>query len=711
MNLHRHGVVSTLVLFSILAIAGCGGGESPTDTPAATSTPAPTATTEPTPTPELEVASLDGVRRATVRIEAQGTFVDPEVGLRLNIPGSGSGFIIDESGIAVTNNHVVTGAAFLKVWVNGEDEPRNAKILGVSECSDLAVIDIDGEGFPYVTWYDGPITAGLDVYAAGHPLGDPEFTLTRGIISKERADGETNWASVDSVVEHDATINPGNSGGPLVTKDGQVVGVNYASVSETNQYFAIASNEALGIVDQLRSGQDVNSIGVNGEAVNDGEGLSGIWVASVESGSPADRVGVTGGDIIYKLEGIILSTDGTMSDYCDVLRSHTPDDTLNIEVVRFDTEEVLAGQINGRKLEPSFSFAQELGDEVPDTTDATYSGYTLISDEYGAIQVEIPNEWTDTEGGDWLLDGESVGAAVVASSNLDDFWGTFSTPGVFFGASNVLAEQYDEDSFLDSLTDHSDNCAYEGRFDYADPVYAGRYDHYTACGDVGSQIINIVAFPESRELIVWVQTQVVSDADLEALDRIIDSFEVVGVLPSGESIPPTSGGGAAGPMALFDGSAFTIEYPQAWQESNVDLLGMGMVIFSNRALSLEEMQALDFEGMVAEDPLAMVLVVPEDMAADMGFEDMDTVIDEFDDTVTTDEVEIIEQGDTTIGGVPGRIVVAKGTDPDLGAIGMHLVAAETDDGTVIVFLGATPAEDLDSNLAIFEAMHASFQLK
>ncbi|MEI2690512.1 MAG: serine protease [Anaerolineae bacterium] len=73
---------------------------------------------------------------------------------------------------------------------------------------------------------------GLDVYAAGFPLGDPEFTLTRGIVSKARADGETDWASVDSVLEHDASINPGNSGGPLITGDGKVIGVNYAGNNE-----------------------------------------------------------------------------------------------------------------------------------------------------------------------------------------------------------------------------------------------------------------------------------------------------------------------------------------------------------------------------------------------------------------------------------------------------------------------------------------------
>jgi serine protease Do len=698
-----------LLLVVILTFVGCGGGASPTDTPAPTATPASTPTPAPTVTPEKVVSALDDVKRATVRIEAQGSFVEPEAGLQLNVPGSGSGFIVDESGIAVTNNHVVTGAAFLKVYVNGEDEPRNAKVLGVSECSDLAVIDIDGDGFAYLVWYDNPIRVGLDVYAAGFPLGDPEFTLTRGIISKERADGETNWASVDAVLEHDATINPGNSGGPLVTGDGQVIGINYAGASATNQYFAIARDEALKILEQLRAGLDVTSIGVNGQAVNDGEGLSGIWVASVESGSPADKAGVEGGDIITKMEGLVLATDGTMADYCDILRSHAPEDTLDIEVLRFSSQEVLAGQINGQELEQSFSFAQEFGDEVADTSGTGYSAYTLITDDYGAIQVEVPQEWGDTEGSPWLLSEATVGAAVAASSNLDDFWGTFYTPGVFFGASNTLAGVYDENSFLDDLTDFSSDCTYEGRFEYEDPIYTGLFDHYTNCSDVGSQIINIVALPESREFIIWVQTQIVNDADLEALDHIINSFEVVGTLPSGEQGRAAPAEDASVPMALFEGSAFSVEYPQAWKESNIDMLGLTMVIFANQELTMDDMQDLDFDKMVSEDPFVLVMVVPEEMAGDMGFEDIDSALDEFDDTFSTEDVEIIEQGDTTIGGVPARYVVAKSNDPDLGTIGMRLIAAEKDDGTVVVFMGATPVEEIDQNLRIFEYMHQSFQ--
>ncbi|HRO24799.1 MAG TPA: serine protease, partial [Promineifilum sp.] len=193
--------------------------------------------------------TLEGVRSATIRIQAEGSFIDPEFGEMTNAAGQGTGFIIDPSGIAVTNNHVVTGSAFLQVYVEGEDEPRNARILGVSECSDLAVIDIDGDGFPALQWREGDIPAGLEIYVAGFPFfGNEEFTLTRGIVSKASADGETNWASVDSVIEIDATINPGNSGGPLVDGDGRVVGINYAANSGTDQYYTISRDEARPII-------------------------------------------------------------------------------------------------------------------------------------------------------------------------------------------------------------------------------------------------------------------------------------------------------------------------------------------------------------------------------------------------------------------------------------------------------------------------------
>lgn len=296
---------------------------------------------------EDAVQTLQDVRSAVIRIEAEGSFDYPGEGTQYNEGSSGSGFFITPDGIAITNNHVVTGAAFLQVYVEGEDEPRNAKILGVSECSDLAVIDVEGDGFEYLSWYTDDLAVGTDVYAAGFPLGDHEYTLLDGIVSKEKADGESSWASVDTVIEHTSDILPGNSGGPLVSEDGLVIGVNYAGDND-GQAFAIGYDEVNKVLPQLQAGTDVTSIGINGSAMVSEDG-AGIWVYSVASGSAADLTGVRGGDIVTEIEGLIPATDGTMADYCDVLRSHDLDSPMQIEVWRQEDSAYWQGTLNTEK--------------------------------------------------------------------------------------------------------------------------------------------------------------------------------------------------------------------------------------------------------------------------------------------------------------------------------------------------------------------------
>jgi S1-C subfamily serine protease len=401
-----------LGILILLVSTACGAGSSATTEaplpPATTAAPVevtqpPVETQAPQPTeteqPEVEsgaVSTLQDVKNAVIQIEAQGTFVDPEVGLVVNGAGRGSGFIIDPSGIAVTNNHVVTGAGLLKVWVGGEDTPRNAKVLGVSECSDLAVIDIEGDGYPYLEWYPGSIDVGMDLYIAGFPLGDPEYTLTKGIVSKAKAGGETSWASVDSVIEYDATSNPGNSGGPVVTTDGKVIAVHYAGDASARQAFGISDAVAEGVIQQLKEGENLNSIGINGQAVSTEDGsLTGIWVSSVQSGSPADKAGVEPADIITMMENLVLATDGTMSQYCDILRSHSPEDTLSIEVLRWPTGEVLEGQLNGRELAATgvLSGDQPTTEDTSTVTGSTY--YNPQATESG--DVYLSTEFDDTE--------------------------------------------------------------------------------------------------------------------------------------------------------------------------------------------------------------------------------------------------------------------------------------------------------------------------
>ncbi|WP_129671659.1 S1C family serine protease [Candidatus Chloroploca sp. Khr17] len=528
-----------MLVIAMVALSGCGAaipgatGATAVPTEAATSEP-PTSEppiAEPTPEPARGLGSLSDAQQAVIQIEAQGTFVSPDEGMLFNVAGRGSGFIIDESGIAVTNNHVVTGAALLKIFVNGESRPRNARVLGVSECSDLAVIDIEGDGFAYLDWYDNDLQVGLDVFAAGYPLGDPEFTLTRGIISKARTDGETSWASVDNVLEHDATINPGNSGGPLLSNEGAVVGVNYAGRSDTNQYYAVSRDEALPLIEKLREGEDVTSIGINGEAFSNGVD-SGIWVWSVKSGSPADNAGVKPGDIITKLERLLLATDGTMTDYCDILRSRNPSDTLAIEILRSDTQQVLEGQINGRELEETFSFARD--ENIPDIQDggsATYDGYEQITDANELLIVEVPTSWSDVSSGTWNFAGRELERSVgmTAAPDIDAFINTWDSPGVFIGASQQLAQEMSVTDLLDQNS-FSQSCAYEGREDYSDGLYTGFFDTWTNCGGTDTVLIVVAFEPEDGSFLGLVQVQVVTEADLEALDRILDTFIVVGEL-------------------------------------------------------------------------------------------------------------------------------------------------------------------------------------
>lgn len=541
------------ILFITLLLAACGGSGAEqsavtvppvatdasvaSDAPVAEPTAAPTAEVvapEPTAVEEAGISSFRDALQATIQIEGQGSFVDPEFGLQLNSAGRGSGFIIDPSGIAVTNNHVVTGAAFLQVWVAGNDQPLNARVLGVSECSDLAVIDIDGDNFAYLTWSEGRPQIGTDIYALGFPLGDPEPTITRGIISKENAGGESSWASVDSVIEHDATINPGNSGGPLVNELGQVVGVNYAGDSGVNQYFAINAADAQAIIERLRAGTDVNAIGVNGEAVSDGQGLTGIWVASVESGSPADEAGIKSGDIITKLEGLVLATDGTMADYCDILRSNTAEDVMSVEVLRFDTQEVLEGQLNGRELEPSFSFAIAAEEAVTDNPGNDTGGefvneYMGISDDSGSIVMEVPTSWIEIDGSPWVDQGTVIGGQLLAAPSIDGYSNTYDTPGVQLLASNGLAGST-MDELLDFF-DFSEDCTYDGRSDYEDPAFTGKFDLYLDCAGQGTVIAVVAAEPADQSFAVIIIGQAITDADLEALDHVLDTFDLVGPLP------------------------------------------------------------------------------------------------------------------------------------------------------------------------------------
>ena len=527
-----------LAVFAVLALvaAACGGGDESGEPVRDDSTT--TSSTADVGEPEVAaVTTIDEVEPAVVQIVAQGSFVDPEFG-EIEGGGSGSGFIIAPEGIVVTNNHVVTGAAILEVYVEGEDEPLNAQVLGVSECSDLAVIQLEGEDYPYFDWYAGEIAAGLDIFAAGFPLGDPEFTLTRGIVAKAEADGETQWSSVDSVIEHDANTQPGNSGGPLVTEDASVVGVHYRGVTPgvTKQNYAISAEDAAPIVGVLQEGSDVDSIGVNGFALDPESGFAGIWVSSVATGSPAAEAGIQGGDIIEKLEGLTMGSDGTMHDYCNVLRTKGSDAVLSVQVLRFESNEVLQGEINGDELEvraPIFEAAEDAGVTESVTGGGgtagtgTYSDYAQVFDDTGTIVMDLPVEWTDILGTPLIFeDGTEVGPQLIGSPNIDAYFETFDVPGVEFVAT--LDPTLSTGEWLD-LIGPSELCVSDGREPYDDGFFVGELEFWVDCGGSGAVIVTLAATQNANpDWTALLFGQIVTEADFEAMDRVLSTFDIVG---------------------------------------------------------------------------------------------------------------------------------------------------------------------------------------
>ncbi len=496
-----------------------------TDGSGATDGPDPVERSTPVPGAAMTVEQANA---SVIRIEATGEFADPEFGTIEGV-GSGSGFIIEETGIAVTNNHVVAGAAFIEVFVPGEDRPRNARILATSECSDLAVIDIEGDGFPIVTMNMVSPVVGTDVYAAGYPLGDPEFTLTKGIVSRADTRGDTHLSSVDGVLEHDARINPGNSGGPLFDHFGQVVGVNYQGNRSTNQSFAITAADAIGIIDQLSAGNSVDSIGVNGQIVNLGDRF-GLFISSVETGSMADRVGLVAGDVILELENVAVSTDGTMGAYCDVLRTNGTDVALDITVLRPATGQLLFGTLNDEQLAVGFDGGEMMsGGSMSDGSGQTSpavdtSGYQELTDDRGVVSVQVPAAWTDIRTS--ALGSQNDLPNVSASTDLDSFENEWVLGGIQLTAFD--AGDYDYDEIWMTRNQLMEQC---GTVEAAENVDLGAYSGVLRVGhQCGPEAIaSLVLFQvdgASGSHFASGIIQVVTEADIAAVERALTTFDI-----------------------------------------------------------------------------------------------------------------------------------------------------------------------------------------
>src|SRR2546423_9917242 len=200
-------------------------------------------------------SAIGKAKAAVIQIDVTGTFANVDGRTDENQEGRGSGFIISKDGLAVTNNHVVTGATKISVRVPGKADPVPAKVLGASECADLAVIDLDGGGYDALQWATDAPDIGNEVQAVGYPLGVREITLKPGVVEKLKGPAATDWAAVAGVMQHSAEIKPGNSGGPLVNKPGKVVGVNYAGSEAKKEDFAMTAETAKPLADGVGKGE------------------------------------------------------------------------------------------------------------------------------------------------------------------------------------------------------------------------------------------------------------------------------------------------------------------------------------------------------------------------------------------------------------------------------------------------------------------------
>ena len=159
----------------------------------------------------------------------------------------------------------------------------------------------------------------------------------------------------------------------------------------------------------------------------------------------------------------------------------------------------------------------------------SYSGYTQITDNEEKIRVQVPLEWNDIETGIWTFKNKNVGVFVAASADLGNFYSTRSQPGVLIGVSNSLAHTYNKEGLLGlERRDLSRQCLHKGRFDYQNQFYSGQYDHFTNCATGSPNLLVFTTASADQKSLILIRIIVVSEADLQAADTIINTFQVLG---------------------------------------------------------------------------------------------------------------------------------------------------------------------------------------
>lgn len=270
-------------------------------------------------------------------------------GQRAPSGASGSGVIIADNGYIVTNNHVVENASEVEVLLN-DNRTFDATVVGTDPTTDLALLKIEGNNFPFVKFGSSDhINVGEWVLAIGNPF---EFrsTVTAGIVSATGRninilrDPSNNNLQIESFIQTDAAVNPGNSGGALVNLRGELVGINTAIATHTGSYsgysFAVPTTLVKKVMDDLKEFGVVQRalLGVRITDVNsqmaDARGLTvlkGISIESVNANSGAEDAGLRVGDIIVAIDGKSVDNVAKLQEKIAVKR---PGDKVEVTYVR-----------------------------------------------------------------------------------------------------------------------------------------------------------------------------------------------------------------------------------------------------------------------------------------------------------------------------------------------------------------------------------------
>lgn len=276
--------------------------------------------------------------------------------------GGGSGFFISADGYIVTNKHVVDDEEAEYTVITNNGDKYDAKILAKDSVLDIAVLKVNGNNFPYLSFGDSDLLkAGQTVIAIGNALAEFRNSVSVGVVSglsRSITAGDSFGRSeyLEGVIQTDAAINPGNSGGPLLNIKGQVIGINVAvSQRAENIGFALTSNAVKTIVDSVKKHGEIvrpylgiryvqitkslrekNNLKVDyGVLVSRGETAEDL---AVIPGSPADKAGIVENDIILEIDGVKLDEKKSLAN---IIRQKSIGETVKLKILHKGKEKIV----------------------------------------------------------------------------------------------------------------------------------------------------------------------------------------------------------------------------------------------------------------------------------------------------------------------------------------------------------------------------------